>query len=306
MNFLYLKEPRMTRAGINTVVTLSAALACAFVFSNSMAAETPTPTQPATGLSAALPIGTVAVVNGEQIKQTELDAAVAATHQPDTPALRTNIENQLIARALLAQAAQAAHYDNHADVQAAVAQAKDMAMTQAYLRDAVKPAAVSDADVKAQFDKIVASLGESEYKASAIVTNDADTAQKVIDLLKKGGDFAQLAKQYSVAPDAAQGGALNWVSFKTPLEEGKTQNWPLPVADALLKLPVGAVSSAPLAVGGKFYVLHLEQKRPTQVPDFATVKPALEKQMQLAAIQKATAEVVVGLLKNAKIQQSQH
>jgi parvulin-like peptidyl-prolyl isomerase len=266
------------------------------------AASTPAATSPAS-LSSALPIGAIAVVNGVQVKQAELDAAVAASKQPDTPALRTNLKNQLIARALFAQAAQAAHYDNHADVQAEVEQAKQLAMMQAYLRDNIKPAPVSEADVKAQFDKIVATLGENEYKPSVIVTNDADTAQKVIDLLKKNGDFAQLAKQYSVAPDAAQGGALNWVSFKTPLEEGKTQNWPLPVADALLKLPAGSISSTPIAAAGKFYILKVDQKRPTQVPDYATIKPALEHQMQQAAIQKATAELVIGLVKTAKIQQ---
>lgn len=285
--------------------TVTCAAMAATATATATAAAAPSNASAAQGgaLSSALPIGAIAVVNGVQIKQAQVDAAVTASKLPDTPALRANIKNELIAQALFLQAAQAAHYDTHADVQAAVEQAKQLAMTQAYLRDSIKPAPVSDADVKAQFDKIVASLGDNEYKASVIVTNDAATAQKVLDLLKKNGDFAQLAKQYSVAADAVQGGALNWVSFKTPLEEGKTQNWPLPVADALLKLPAGAISSEPIAAAGKFYILKLEQKRPTQIPDYATAKPALERQMQQAAIQKATADVVIGLVKTAKIQQ---
>jgi parvulin-like peptidyl-prolyl isomerase len=250
-----------------------------------------------------LPIGAVAIVNGVQIKQAQIDAAIVASRLPDTPELRATLKNQLIARALFVQAAQAAHYDSHTDVQAAVEQAKELAMTQAYLRDNIKLEAVTEADVKAQFDRIVASLGDTEFKANVIVTNDADTAQKVIDLLNKNGDFAQLAKQYSVAADAAQGGTLNWVSFKTPLEEGKTQNWPLPVADALLKLPIGSVSSVPISAAGKFYVLKLDQKRPTEIPDYVTAKTLLERQLQQAAIQRATADVVIGLIKSAQIQQ---
>lgn len=295
--------------GLASSLAFASATAMAMATESSTTATTTATTNaitnatPADSLVSALPIGAVAVVNGVQIKQSTLDAALAASALPDTPELRANLKHQLIARALFLQAAQAAHYDSHADVQAAVEQAKALAMTQAYLRDSIKLAPVSEADVKAQFDKIVGLLGDTEYKADVIVTNDADTAQKTIDRLNNGGDFAQLAKQYSVAADAAQGGTLTWVSFKTPLEEGKTQNWPLPVADALIKLPVGDVSSTPIAAMGKFYVLKLDQKRATQIPDYVTAKPVIERQLQQAAIQKATAEVVIGLIKTAKIQQ---
>nr|WP_240702290.1 peptidyl-prolyl cis-trans isomerase [Trinickia terrae] len=253
--------------------------------------------------SAALPANAVARVNNVTITQDELDQAVRASNAPDTPALRTALKNQLIARELFRQAAAKAHYDTRAQVVAAVEQAKTIAMTQAYLRDQVKPAPVTDADVKAKYDAIVATLGENEYKPSVIVVKDADTANKVLDQLKKGADFAQLAKQYSQGPDAAQGGALNWISFKTPIQPGNTQNWPQPLAEALVQLPQGAVSSAPVQVGDAYWILRVDQKRPTQVPQFDQAKDALRKQLEQIALEKATAQVVTDLVKNAQIQQ---
>lgn len=250
-----------------------------------------------------LPANAVARVNNVLITQDELDQAVRATNVPDTPALRASLKNQLIARELFRQAAEKQHYESRPQVVSAVEQAKTAAMTAAYLRDQVKPAPVTDADVKAKYDAIVATLGENEYKPSAIAVKDADTAQTVLAQLKKGTDFAQLAKQYSQGPGAAQGGTLNWISFKTPIQAGNTQNWPQPLAEALVKLPQGGVSSAPVQVGDAYWILRVDEKRPTQVPQYDLIKDMLRKQLEQVALEKATAQVVVDLMKNAKVQQ---
>ena len=86
-------------------------------------------------------------------------------------------------------------------------------------------------------------------------------------------------------------------------QAGNTQNWPQPLAEALVKLPQGAVSSAPIQVGDAFWILRVDQKRPTQIPQYDQTKDVLRKQLEQAAIQKATAQVVVGLIRNAHIQQ---
>ncbi|MET3233754.1 UNVERIFIED_ORG: parvulin-like peptidyl-prolyl isomerase [Burkholderia sp. 1263] len=253
--------------------------------------------------TAPLPANAVARVNNVLITQAQLDDAVRASNAPDTPALRASVKNQLIARELFRQAAEKQHYESRPQVVAAVEQARTVAMTAAYLRDQVKPTPVTEADVKAKYDAIVATLGEFEYKPSAIAVKDADTAQTVLTQLKKGTDFAQLAKQYSQGPGAAQGGALNWISFKTPIQPGTTQNWPQPLAEALVKLPQGGVSSAPVQIGDAFWILRVDEKRATQIPQYDQIRDALRKQLEQLALQKATAQVVVDLMKNARIQQ---
>ncbi|RKP45890.1 peptidylprolyl isomerase [Trinickia fusca] len=253
--------------------------------------------------SGPLPANAVARVNDVLITQDQLEEALRASNVPDTPTSRAGVKNQLIARELFRQAALKAHYDTRPQVIAIVEQAKALAMTQAYLRDQVKPAPVTDADVKAKYDAVVATLGQNEYKSSVIAVKDADTANKVLAELKKGTDFAQLAKQYSQGPNAAQGGALNWISFKTPITAGNTQNWPQPLAEALVKLPQGAVSSTPVQVGDAFWIVRVDQERPTQIPPFDQSKDMLRKQLEQVAVEKATAEVVIDLVKNAHIQQ---
>ncbi|MBJ9618090.1 peptidyl-prolyl cis-trans isomerase [Burkholderia multivorans] len=282
-------------------VTLFAAAVCGTVAPHSYALNKAAK-KPADA-AVALPADAVASVNGVPITQAQIDEAVRVSKAPDTPALRTALKNQLIARELFRQAALKQHYDTKPQVVAAVEQAKTLAMTQAYLSDQVKPVPVTEADVKARYDAIVATLGENEYKPSVIAVNDADTAKQIIARLKKGEDFAKLAQQFSKGPAAAQGGALNWISFKTPIEAGHTQNWPQPLAEALVKLPQGGLTREPVQVGDAYWIVRADDKRPTQVPTFDQAKDTLRQQLEQVAMEKATAQVVADLIRGARIQQ---
>ncbi|RQV87304.1 peptidyl-prolyl cis-trans isomerase [Burkholderia anthina] len=282
-------------------VTLVAATLCAAVASPAYAV--PKAAKKPTDAAAAMPADAIASVNGVPIPQAQVDEAVRASKAPDTPALRAALKNQLIARELFRQAALKQHYDTKPQVVAAVEQAKALAMTQAYLRDQIKPAPVTDADVKARYDAVVATLGENEYKPSVIAVNDADTARQILARLKKGEDFGSLARQFSKGPAAAQGGALNWISFKTPIEAGHTQNWPQPLAEALVKLPQGGMTREPVQVGDAYWIVRADDKRPTQVPPFDQAKDTLRQQLEQVAMEKATAQVVADLIRNARIQQ---
>ncbi|MFJ2994831.1 peptidylprolyl isomerase [Pandoraea sp. NPDC087047] len=250
-----------------------------------------------------LPSDAIASVNGVAIPKTSLDAMVKASGQPDSPQLRELFKGQLIAQELIKQAALGQRYETRPEVRAALDAAKTVIVTRAYMTEHLDTQPVTDADVKAKYDAVVATLGESEYRASAIAVPDAVTAQTVLDQLKKGSDFAALARQYSQGPNAAQGGRLNWVSFKTPLTAGNTQNWPLPIAEALVKLPAGGVSSEPVQIGDQLWILRVDDKRDTQIPKFEESAPLLRKQLEQVAMEKATAKVIGDLLKNARVQQ---
>lgn len=250
-----------------------------------------------------LPPEMIASVDGVGIPKARVDAALKATGQPDTPQLRDLIKNQLIAREVLALAADKQHYEARPEVRAALEEAKAAIFTRVYLSEHLKPAPVTDADVKAKYDTVVGSLGENEYHPRVIAVKDAATAQTVLDQLKKGADFAALARQYSQGPQAAQGGLVGWVSFKTPMTAGNTQNWPQPLAEALVKLPAGGVTSEAVQVGDLFWIVRVDEKRATQIPTFEASKTALRQQLERIALEKATAQVVTDLVKSARIQQ---
>ncbi|RQV08123.1 peptidyl-prolyl cis-trans isomerase [Burkholderia cenocepacia] len=246
---------------------------------------------------------TVARVNGTPITQTDIDTLLRASGQPDSPQLRQAIKNQLITRVLVQQAAEKANYADKPEVKAAMQQAKVTAEVQLYLRDNVKPEPVTDEQVKARYDEIVASLGKNEYKPRLIVVKDPVAAATVLSELKAGKSFDALARQYSLAPSRDTGGELPWVSFNTPAAEGKTAGLPLPVAQALEKLTVGAATKDSIPVDGVRAIVKLDAKRPTQVPGFETAKPTLQQQLQAIAAEKASAQMIGNLLKDAKITQ---
>ncbi len=254
-----------------------------------------------------LPQGVVARVNGVDIQETQLENVLHASRQPETPQVRQMIRQDLIAHELVRQSAEKQHYDTKPEVQVAMSAAKVNAETQLYLKDNIHPEPVTDAQVKARYDEIVASLGKEEYKPRIISVADNATANTVLAQLKAGSAFDALARQYSVASNKAAGGEMAWISVKTPVEEGKTQGLPLPVAQAVTQLPVGAVTpvAIPVAQGSStlYVIAKLDAKRPTQVPAFDQAKDTIRQQLQALALEKAAARFTTGLLKNAQIEQ---
>ena len=143
---------------------------------------------------ASLPAGVAAVVNGKNIPESQVQEAIKLTGLPDSAQLRNAVKSQLIARELFRQqATKSQGLENRPEVKKAMQEAKDAAMIQLYLREVIKPSPVTDDMVREQFNAIVGSLGPNEYKARLIqVENDAN-AQKVLEQIKAGADFAKLA-----------------------------------------------------------------------------------------------------------------
>lgn len=248
----------------------------------------------------ALPAGVIATVNGMAITQAQLDRVIAQAGAPANPNVVQALKQQLIARELFRQqAAKNPAYEKLPAVQ----EAHDAVITQAWLKDNIKPAPVTDEQVKARYDAIAESLGDKEYKARVIQVGDDVTATQVITQLKQGGDFAKLAQQYSTAPNKARGGEMDWVSFKVPVQEGKTQNLPLPLAREIAALQSGAVSAAPVEFNKQRYIVKVDSVRPTQVPAYDSTKPAIRQALEAAELERATVQVVGNLLKTAKVVQ---
>lgn len=249
-------------------------------------------------------IAHAASVNGVAIPDTQVATVLQQSGLPDTPQARNAIRQQLIARELFRQeAARDKGLESRPDVQQALRDAKAQILAQAWLKDHIKPAPVTDAQVRERYDTIVASLGEKEYKARLIEVADQAAASAALARIKAGEDFARVAQTVSLAPSKASGGALDWVSFKVPVQEGQTQSLPLPIAQAIASLPAGAVSAAPIAWNNRTFLVKVDEARPTQVPAYDTVKPGIQQALQAQALERATAALVTQLLAKAKITQ---
>lgn len=241
-------------------------------------------------------------VNGVPIPMVRFDEALhlaIAQGKADTPELRAAIRNQLVAREVFRQEAVKRGWQNDPQV----LEARDSAMIQRYLKDAVRPEPVAESAVRARYESIVAGLGEREFHFRLIAVADETKARELLAVLKAGqADFAALARQHSLLPSRDKGGEMDWISFKTPAEEGHTQGLPLPLANAVASLPAGALSAEPISWQGRWYLARMDEVRPTRIPAYDEVKAALRRALEAQALEKATAELVARLIANAKIQ----
>lgn len=245
-----------------------------------------------------------ASVNGVTISDVDITAATRSAGMPDTPSAREAIKQQLIARELFRQeASKDKALESRADVQAQLRDARNQILMQAWLKDHIKPEPVTEAQVRARYDAIVATLGEREYKARVIEVADDAAANAALARIKAGEDFARVAQAVSLSPSRSSGGALEWISFKVPAQDGHTQSLPLPLAQAVSSLPAGAVSPAPIAWNERRYLVKVDAVRATQVPAYDVARPGIQQALQAQALEKATIAMVTQLLLKAKITQ---
>ncbi|MFK5926681.1 MAG: peptidylprolyl isomerase [Desulfuromusa sp.] len=101
-----------------------------------------------------------------------------------------------------------------------------------------------------------------EIRARQMLFDSRDEANRILKLLKEGGDFATLAREYSQSPDREKGGALGYVSAgQLPIEFDKV----------LFKLPVQQVSD-PVKSPYGFHLFLVERKRKAGLRQYAAVK----------------------------------
>src|SRR5450830_1753068 len=156
----------------------------------------------------------VATVNGKPIPAARVDQivkqVVAQGKQADSPQLREAIKKDLINREVLLQEADRQGVATRPEVKMALDNARQIIII-AMLQDYVKKNPVKDADIKAEYDKYKAQVGDKEYHARHILVGTEEEAKAIIAKLKAGGKFEELAKQ-SKDGSAANGGDLDWAS----------------------------------------------------------------------------------------------
>jgi peptidyl-prolyl cis-trans isomerase C len=288
-------QSKLLSQPVRAILIGAAALLC----QTAVAQQTPAGAAPA---AADKPLATV---NGVAIPQKLYEHAVKqaiAQGNPDTPQLREAVKAQLIARELFVQEAAKQKLDKDPQVLAAAEEAKRNAMLQKYLQGQIQVKQVTEEDVKAHYEKAKAALGAKEFQLRAIMLNSEQRAREVRDQAVKGKDFAELARQWSLAPSATRGGELGWVSFKTPAKDGETQGLPLPIAQAVEKLQKGKVTE-PVAVQNTWWLVRLEDVRATKAPTFDQAKPNIYRMLQAKELERATGELFARLSKSATIAQ---
>jgi peptidyl-prolyl cis-trans isomerase C len=220
-----------------------------------------------------LPINAAASVNGAIITNDMVEQGIKmaiSQGQKDSPELRQAVVQKFIEVLLLSQRAESSGLANSDK-----ANTQLMLIRQNYLADlqlstfmAQNP--ISDADIQAEYNKEIASLGPQgmlvEYKMSDIALATEADAQAALNRIKKGEPFDKVAKNVSLAPNKVQGGAVGWV---------QTGQVPSQISAVLVNLAKGQVSQAPIQLEQGWYLVKLEDKRSSKPPTLDQAKAAI-------------------------------
>jgi len=235
----------------------------------------------------------VAKVDGTEIRQSDLNAAEedlgpnlpAMTPEAKRDYLLTYVTDMMI----VAKAAEARKLADTDDFKRRLALARTKLLMESLLQAEAK-AAVNDAAMKKVYQEAVKQMGEEKevHARHILVENEAD-AKAILADLKKGGDFAAIAKEKSKDPGSKEnGGDLGYFSKDQMVPE---------FAEVAFKLDKGQLSD-PVKTQFGWHVLRVEDKRNRPVPEFEKVKD----QVETYVVRKAQADLVTKLRGEAKVE----
>jgi peptidyl-prolyl cis-trans isomerase C len=137
---------------------------------------------------------------------------------------------------------------------------------------------VTEAEIKAEYDKFVAANGGKEYRARHILVDKEDEAKTLIADIKKGAKFEDLAKKASKDPGSgANGGDLDWANAASYVPE---------FSNAMVKLEKGQMTDTPIKSQFGFHVIRVDDVREAQLPKMEEVKPQITQQLTQAKLAK--------------------
>jgi peptidyl-prolyl cis-trans isomerase C len=234
----------------------------------------------------------LAKVNGQEIRQS--DVAIAEEElgpslaQMDPATKKDNVLSFLIDMKIVAKAAEDKKVADREDFKTKLAFARNRLLMDSLLASEGKAATTDEAMKKVYEDAAKQITGEAEVHARHILVETEAEAKTVADELKKGADFAELAKKKSKDPGAADGGDLGFFT--------KDQMVPEFSAVAFAMEP-GKVSD-PVKSQFGWHIIKVEEKRNRQAPGFDQVKP----QIETYVVRKAQADFVTKLREGAKVE----
>jgi parvulin-like peptidyl-prolyl isomerase len=168
---------------------------------------------------------------------------------------------------------------------------RQMTVDRVALVDLASRARVTESELHAYYEEHRAEYAQPErVQIRQIVVPERARAEQLRAELDKGGDFATLARENSIAPEAPSGGSL------PPFARGQ-----LPEAfDRAFELMPGRLSPVIESPYG-FHVFLLEQRLPATEPTFDELRPRLEAELGQRHLEELRREWLRGLRKSAEI-----
>src|ERR1700687_2267261 len=234
----------------------------------------------------------LAKVNGSEIRQSDVALAEEelgpSLAQMDPATKKDNVLSFLIDMKIVSKAAEDKKIENNEDFKKRLAFTRSRLLMDSLLATEGKAATTDEAMKKVYDDAAKKIAGEQKVPARHILVETEDEAKAVEDELKKGADFAELAKKKSKDPGASDGGDLGFF----------TKDQMVPEFSAVaFALEPGKISD-PVKSQFGWHIIKVEEKRNRKAPDFEQVKG----QIETYVTRKAQADYVAKLREVAKVE----
>lgn len=224
----------------------------------------------------------IANVDGVEITAADLEQANLRLGQqfsrfPEAER-KARVLDALIDFTVLAKKAEEESIDKEADVERMLEFLRRQALHNAYFRKKIQNL-VTDEAIKQRYEKQIAEAEpQKEVHARHILVKTEEEARKIIEELKGGADFIELAKEKSTGPSGPQGGDLGFFGKGRMVPEFE---------QAAFAMNTGEFSSEPVKTQFGFHVLKVDATRDVEPPKLEQLKQQLEQVLLSEAYSEA-------------------
>ncbi len=225
----------------------------------------------------------LAKVGNREITRQMLDHIIATISEENrvpflTPDGRKKILDEVISFMLFAEAAKAQGIDKEPAIKTRLDYLQAEYLAREYFRRylAKTPPPSEDTLINYYKDNLSEFKPPEEIKARHILVKTEAQANKILDELKSGKDFIELAKKNSIDPAAANGGKLELPDGRDWLPKGAFEK---SFEHILFKIPQGQFGG-PIKTQFGWHIVKVEDKRQPETPSFVQVRSQIKNKLE--------------------------
>jgi peptidyl-prolyl cis-trans isomerase C len=223
----------------------------------------------------------VAIVNGKAVPKTRLATLLqqaSRSGQPVSPEMEARARDEVVLREIFAQEAEKRGLAATPDYKAQLELLRQTVLIRELFNDFQAKNPVSEAEARAEYEKVKASASGTEYRARHILVEKEEDARRLIADLKAGAKFEDLAKKNSKDPGSAENGG--------DLDFAKPDAYVPEFGKAMAALKKGEMTMEPVKTQFGYHIIKLEDTREAQFPAFDEVKAQLMQRITQAKVQE--------------------
>ncbi len=217
----------------------------------------------------------VAIINGKPVPSSRIDALAKQLERSGRPvdaSVREQLKEEVILREIFVQEAEKRGIKTQPEYRAQVELATQTILIRELFNDFQRRNPVTDAEIKAEYNKFTAANGGQEFRSRHILVESEADAKAIIAQIKGGASFEQLARTRSLDSGSGQaGGDLDWAGANVFVPE---------FSEAMIKLGKGQMTDAPVKSQFGWHIIRVDDIRQAALPSVDELRPQIEQTLQ--------------------------